>query len=197
MRARSSAVSAASTLERAGVAADLLDRGRVLEHLRRRAVELDDQHRAGARRVAGCDRGLDRLERERVHHLDRRRQDPGRDDVRDRIARGVGRLEPREQRSNRLGYAQYAHDDPHGDAERALGADERAEQVGPRVVARERDELAVGQDDVDGEHVVDREAVLEAVRAARVLGDVAADRADLLARRVGRVEEAVAGDRAS
>jgi hypothetical protein len=37
--------------------------------------------------------------------------------------------------------------------------------------------------------VVDREAVLEAVRAARVLGDVAADRADLLARRVGRVED--------
>ena len=68
---------------------------------------------------------------------------------------------------------------------------------GPGVVARERDELAVGQHDVDGEHVVDREAVLEAVRAARVLGDVAADRADLLARRVGRVVEAVAGDRAS
>ena len=66
---------------------------------------------------------------------------------------------------------------------------------GPSIVARERDELAVGQHDVDGEHVVDGEAVLEAVRAARVLGDVAADRADLLARRVGRVEEAVGGNR--
>ena len=37
----------------------------------------------------------------------------------------------------------------------------------------------------------DGEAVLEAVRAARVLGDVAADRADLLAGRVRRVVEAV------
>ena len=111
MRARSSAVSAACTLERAAVAADLLDRGRVLEHLRRRPVELDDQHRAGARRVAGCDRGLDRLERERVHHLDRRRQDPGRDHVRDRLAGGVGRVERGEQRSHRLGHAQHAHVD--------------------------------------------------------------------------------------
>ena len=39
----------------------------------------------------------------------------------------------------------------------------------------------------DGEDVVDGEAVLEAVRAAGVLGDVAADRADLLARRIGGV----------
>ena len=39
------------------------------------------------------------------------------------------------------------------------------------------------------------EAVLEAVRAAGVLGDVSADRADLLARGIGRVEEAVRRDR--
>ena len=43
--------------------------------------------------------------------------------------------------------------------------------------------------------MVDREPVLQAVRAARVLGDVAADRADLLARRVGRVVAAVADHR--
>ena len=40
------------------------------------------------------------------------------------------------------------------------------------------------------QHVV-REAVLQAVRPARVLGDVAADRADLLARRIRGVEEAL------
>ena len=42
--------------------------------------------------------------------------------------------------------------------------------------------------------MVHGEAVLQAVRAAGVLGDVAADRADLLARGVGRVEEAVLRD---
>ncbi len=54
--------------------------------------------------------------------------------------------------------------------------------------------VAVGEDDVGREHVVDREAVLQAVRAARVLGDVAADRAHLLARGIGRVVVAVGGD---
>ena len=42
--------------------------------------------------------------------------------------------------------------------------------------------------------MVHGEAVLQAVRASGVLGDVASDRADLLARGVGRVEEAVLRD---
>ncbi len=66
---------------------------------------------------------------------------------------------------------------------------------GPLVVARERDERAVGEDDVGCEHVVDREAVLQAVRSTRVLGDVAADRADLLARRIRGVVVPAGRDR--
>ena len=48
--------------------------------------------------------------------------------------------------------------------------------------------VSVGEHDLDPGHVVRREPVLEAVRAARVLRDVAADRAHDLARRVGRIE---------
>ena len=68
-------------------------------------------------------------------------------------------------------------------------------QSGPRAraAAAEPHDLAVGQHGLDGEHVAGRHAVLEAVRAAGVEGDVAADRADRLARRVGRVEQAVRG----
>ena len=88
----------------------------------------------------------------------------------------------------------------HGDAERALGADEGAEQVGPggssSPCRRARRSSPSGRTNVSAEHVVDREAVLEAVRAAGVLGHVAADRADLLAGRVGRVVVAVRRDRA-
>jgi len=51
--------------------------------------------------------------------------------------------------------------------------------------------VTVGQHDLRGKHVVGGEPVLEAVRAAGVLRDVAADRAHLLAGRVGRVVEAV------
>ena len=79
--------------------------------------------------------------------------------------------------------------------ERPLRADERPEQVRPLVPHRQLDQLAVGQHDLRAQHMVDREAVLQAVRASRVLGDVAADRADLLRRRVGRVVEAVRRDR--
>ena len=84
------------------------------------------------------------------------------------------------------------------DPERPLRADHDAEQVGPVVavdrLAAECEQLAVGQDDLRAGDVVDREAVLEAVRAAGVLRDVAADGADLLARRVGGVEVALGGD---
>ena len=91
-----------------------------------------------------------------------------------------------------LGRAQEAKGDLGRDPERPLRADEHAEQVGPGdsgARAAEPHELAVGEHDRQAGDVVDGEAVLEAVRAARVLGDVAADRADLLARRVRRVVE--------
>ena len=101
------------------------------------------------------------------------------------------RVEERDERLHRLRHRHHPQPDLRGDAERALGADERAEQVvAGRVELRaaERDDLAVGEHDLQPADVVGGEAVLEAVRAAGVLGDVAADRADDLAR-VGRVEE--------
>ena len=101
-----------------------------------------------------------------------------------------------EQRAHRLGRAQDPQRQLRRDPERPLGADERAEQAGPVVPHGELDELAVRQHDLRCEHVVDGEAVLEAVRAAGVLGDVASDRADLLRGRIRRVVEAVGRDRA-
>ena len=62
---------------------------------------------------------------------------------------------------------------------------------GDRARADSRTASPSGSTTTTASHVVDREAVLQAVRAARVLRDVAADRADLLARRIGRVVEAV------
>ena len=79
-------------------------------------------------------------------------------------------------------------------AEQPLGADEQAGQVGPgrlEAVAAEPHHLAVGQHGLEAEHVVGRHPVPEAVRAAGVERDVAADGADRLARRIGRVVQAV------
>ena len=99
-------------------------------------------------------------------------------------------------RSVRTSSGQADQPDGHrgDDAERALGADDGAEQVVAGAVGRdpaERHDVALGGDEVGAEDVVGGEAVLQAVRAAGVLRDVAADRADLLARRVGRVVVAV------
>ena len=140
---------------------------------------------------------LGSLDREPVHHLDRRRHHARRDDPGDGRARRVHGVKRGEQGA----YALRCADDPERDARRdpecALGADDDAEEIRPVRVERlaaELDDLAVGQDEGEAGHVVRREPVLQAVRAARVLGDVAADRAHLLARRVGRVEEAFGGD---
>ena len=116
---------------------------------------------------------------------------PSRDDRGHRFAGRVDRLEAGEQRHARLSGRRSIRTSRLGDdRQRAFGADEHAEQIEPGRVERgaaEVHELAVGQHRLDAEHVVDGEAVLQAVRAAGVLGDVAANRADDLARRVGRV----------
>ena len=90
----------------------------------------------------------------------------------------------------RLRLPQDADDDLRHDRQRAFAADQQAEQIRTRRVgqrAADAHELAVGHHGLDLEHVVHGEAVLQAMRAAGVLGDVAADRAHLLARRIGRV----------
>ncbi len=63
------------------------------------------------------------------------------------------------------------------------------------MLAAEAHDFAIDQHDFETEKVVGREAVFEAMHAARVFGDIAADRAGDLARRVGRVIKAGAGHR--
>ena len=92
-----------------------------------------------------------------------------------------------------LGDAHDAQHDLGHDAERPLAADHHAEQVvAPGVANRpsEPSDPAVRGDERRPEDVVRGEPVFQAVRSAGVLGDVAADGADLLRRRIGCVEVA-------
>ena len=66
------------------------------------AVELDDQNGVGVGEVR-VHRGFGGADGERVHHLDRRRDDPGADDVGHGAAAGVDRVERGQQRLNRFG----------------------------------------------------------------------------------------------
>ena len=103
-------------------------------------------------------------------------------------------VEAREQHLRALRLRQQLHGDFGDDAEHAFRAGEEREQVEAGRVERvgaERQTLAVDRDDLDLQDVVDRQAVLQAMHAAGVLRDVAADRARDLRRRIGRVVQAV------
>ena len=110
----------------------------------------------------------------------------------------VDRVEDGEHRLHGLRLLENAHDDLGGDAEGALGADEEAGHVVALRLAgatAQPHDLAVGQDHLEAEHVVHRHPVLEGVRAAGVVRDIAADGAGLLARGIGRVVEALGSHR--
>ena len=140
--------------------------------------------------------GLDGPDHRVVEHLQRRGDDPGGDDPADGLGRRLDGLEDAQERPARLGVAGQADRDLGDDPERPLVADDQAGQVVAGVVllgAAGLDDRAVGQDQLDPADVVDRHAVLEGVRPARVGRHVAADRAGPLARRVGGVVEPRAG----
>ena len=84
------------------------------------------------------------------------------------------------------------------DSERALRADE---EVGQRisghvlhVAAAGPDRAAIGQDDLQREDSVAGHAVLHAAQATGIGADVSADGAELVARRVRRIEEPILRD---
>ena len=107
-------------------------------------------------------------------------------------------LEAEQHRPRAFRRLEQAHGDLGDDAELAFRADDQSEEiVAGRIEARaaDIDDLAVHQHHADAEHVIGGDAVFQAMRAAGIGGDIAADGAGDLARRVGRVKEAVARDR--
>ena len=143
------------------------------------------------------DSGLCGFDRERVHHFDGGGNDPRADDVRHRAARLADAVEGGEQRLHAFRFAKNADDRLGDHRQRAFAADNQPEQIGAgRIGQRAADlhELAVWQHRVDRKNVVNGESVPQAMRAARVLGDVATDRAHLLARGIRRVVVAVRRD---
>jgi hypothetical protein len=64
-----------------------------------------------------------------------------------------------------------------------------------RNLAAEPNDLTIVQHDLDTENVIGRDTVGERVRPSGIIRDIAADRASGLAARIGRIKEAVFGDR--
>ncbi len=162
--------------------------------LRALALELHEQQRRGVRGIIRLHRGLSGVDGEAIHDFHRSRQQPGPDHARHGVAGGLKARVRRQHRAIHLRARDQPQRDLQRDPEQPFGSDEQAGQIRSRLfkaVAAQRDERPVGQDRADAEHVVRGHAMTETVRAARVEGHVAANRADLLAGRIGRVVEAM------
>src|SRR5215210_1388914 len=177
--------------------ADLQHPSELFLYLSFRSIQLDNEHRAGIGQAWMHGR-LDGLHGQAVHHLDGGGDYPLADDPRDRTAGTLGILEASKQGSHRLRDAAQPERDPGGDTQRPLRADERAEQVVAgsiwRPSATDVRHRAVRQHDLRAHNVVRCKAVLQAVDAAGVLGQVAADGGDDLAGGVWGVVVALVGD---
>ena len=161
------------------------------------ALHLDDQHRLGVERVAGMGERLAGVDRRAVHEFQRHRDDAGADDGVDTGAGDLVGAERGEHGPRALGAAQDAHGDLGDDGELALASRQQAEPVvagGVEMCAADLENLAVDGDQFQAEQVVGGDTVFQAMRAAGVHRDVAADHAGELAGGVGGIEEAMRGD---
>ncbi len=183
---------------RAALETDSLHFGDVGIHSSLEAIELDEEYRFGIARVpGGVDRILDHPNGGAVHEL----QSSGNDSRCDDRGRDPGSFvdghEISEQGSHRLRPGHELHRDIEREPEAALRTDERAPQIVAIALtdgAAELHHFAARQEHRQRQHVVERDAVLEAVRPAGVLGHVSADGAGSFARGVRRVEQSVGRD---
>ncbi len=142
---------------------------------------------------------VDRRDRELVQQLEGDRLHPRSHHSRDGVAGSLERREEGQQGGARGRRGAEPDRRLRDDAEGALRADEELRQAVAGhvldVLAAGPDHDPVGHDDLETQRPVARLAVLHAAETAGVRAEVAADRADLVARRIGAVEQAFRGDR--
>ena len=114
------------------------------------------------------------------------------------LSGGFNRREIGDHRAQRLLRRHQTQRHLGDHAQCAFAADEQLGQAQSGNVfepgTAQSDRGAVGQHHLHAEHVVGGDAVFHAAQAAGVGRDVAADAADLVRRRVGRIPQAVLGD---
>ena len=141
---------------------------------------------------------LDRTDRQPVHHLETGRYDSRPDDRGDRVTCLFQIVEARQHTSRLLRRRRQLDGNLGDDRQQAFRAGDQREQVvtgGIERLAAELDHVAIDQHRAHSPDIVHGQAVLQAVHAAGVFGDVAADRARDLRRRIRRVIQAMDGSR--
>ncbi len=176
------------------------DAGDVLGHLVHavpQTVELDEQHRGRIAGEAADHAVLDGVDGAVVHHLERRRHQSRRHDGRYHVPAVLERIAHGQHGLDRLRFAEDTENGGGRYPQGPLASHEDSGQIEAGrigILTAQPDDLAVGEHYLDPEHVIGGDAVLEAMGPARVLGDVAAQRARLLAGRIGGVVVAERGE---
>ena len=113
-----------------------------------------------------------------VHHLERSRHDTRGNDGRDGVARIINLQEISQQSTHRRCYRHQSQGRFSGYTECALGTNECAQQIvaglfGP--ASTELDNFTAGQNHARAEYMVRSGAIFQAMNAAGILSDVAAN----------------------
>ncbi len=143
-----------------------------------RTVQLDDQQCLDVERIAGVNEFLRGVDRRPVHHLHAGGDDAGADDARNTFAAVLRGGKADEGCARALRLLQNAHRHLGDNAQQALRAGNDAQEIvagGIQVAAAKAHDLAVHQHQFAAKHVVGGDAVFEAVHAAGIFRDIAAD----------------------
>ena len=157
------------------------------------AVGFAQQDRHRIERIAGMDERFDRACGDLIHHFKPGRYDASGDHVGDCLTGAAHVVESGEDALRPRRLRQQFDRDLCDDGEQAFGAGHQCQQViagGIKTVAADFKQFAFDRPCAQFQNVVHGETVLEAVHAAGVFSNIAADRAGDLARRVGRVIQA-------
>ena len=152
------------------------------------AIDLDQQHGRAIKRKSRVHVILDRANGPPIHHLARSRRDATRRNLDHGLRRVIDRFVDREQSLRRFGQPRKFHRDFGHQSESAFGADEKPGEIVARRIERgaaKMNEFAARQHDLKRQHMIRRHAISERMRPAGIFGDVAANRASLLARWIG------------
>ena len=170
------------------------DLGHFSRHFDRRTVGLDQQHGRSVERIVGVHERLDGTRRLLIHHLEAARNDPGADDGAHGRARALEIVERRKGDLRVLRLRKQLHRDLRDHGKQTLAAvDQCQEVVAGRVerIAAEFDDVTLDRHRADLADVVHGQSVFQAMDAAGIFRDVAADRAGDLRRRIRCVEQSV------
>ena len=174
------------------------ERGEILQDRVAAAVELDDEMGVAIGEHLGAEIIARRFQSKAISDLESGRLPSAVQNRLDCLCGDFKGRERRRQHRPRLGMGNEPQGRLRDDTEETFGTHEHADEVETGFVfmtaSASFEDLPVGEDDLEAEHIMPSDSVFHAAGTARVRGDGAADRAFFETGRIGRVIPAERAD---